>query len=177
MTPAEAAIESTTNPTMLVQSVTLLWRMRPTACCSLLRCWCAVSAIVSGWIMVGLVLVYVAFFALGSGPVTWVLLAEVLPPRIKGPAASLATAAGWAGAACCGPAPGGRGGGAFRGERGWELHVWWHWMAKVLPPRIKGPAAYLAAAAGWASKTRFPLLKAPCPRGGGGGGCQLMCLV
>lgn len=47
--------------------------------------------------MVGLVLVYVAFFALGSGPVTWVLLAEVLPPSIKGPAASLATAAGWAG--------------------------------------------------------------------------------
>lgn len=48
--------------------------------------------------MVLLVLVYVAFFAVGSGPVTWVMLSEVLPPRIKGPAASLATAAGWAGA-------------------------------------------------------------------------------
>ena len=57
------------------------------------------SATVSGWLVVLLVLVYVAFFAMGSGPVTWVLLAEVLPPRIKGPAASLATAAGWAGAA------------------------------------------------------------------------------
>jgi hypothetical protein len=36
----------------------------------------------------------------GSEPVTWVLLAEVLPPSIKGPAASLATAAGWAGKLC-----------------------------------------------------------------------------
>lgn len=42
-------------------------------------------------------LVFVAFFAIGSGPVTWVLLSEVLPPSIKGPAASLATVAGWAG--------------------------------------------------------------------------------
>jgi hypothetical protein len=50
------------------------------------------------------VLLYVAFFAVGSGPVTWVLLAEVLPPRIKGPAASLATAVAWAGG------PGGRAG-------------------------------------------------------------------
>jgi hypothetical protein len=47
--------------------------------------------------MVLLVLLYVACFAVGSGPVTWVVLSEVLPPAIKGPAASLATAAGWAG--------------------------------------------------------------------------------
>eukprot|EP00775_Hariotina_reticulata_P005499 gene5499-5734_t len=56
-----------------------------------------VPAGVSGLVMVSLVLLYVAFFAVGSGPVTWVLLAEVLPPRIKGPAASLATAVAWAG--------------------------------------------------------------------------------
>lgn len=57
----------------------------------------AVDATTHGWILVGLMLVFVAFFAIGSGPVTWVLLSEVLPPSIKGPAASLATAAGWAG--------------------------------------------------------------------------------
>lgn len=58
----------------------------------------AVSPAVSGGLMVCLVLLYVAFFATGSGPVTWVLLSEVLPPAIKGPAASLATAAAWGGA-------------------------------------------------------------------------------
>lgn len=49
--------------------------------------------------MVLLVLLYVGFFAIGSGPVTWVVLSEVLPPAIKGPAASLATAAAWTGEA------------------------------------------------------------------------------
>jgi hypothetical protein len=57
-----------------------------------------VSPAVSGALMVGLLLAFMAAFALGSGPVTWLLLSEVLPPRIKGPAGSLATAAGWAGA-------------------------------------------------------------------------------
>jgi hypothetical protein len=33
----------------------------------------------------------------GCGPIPWVVLSEILPPRIKGPAASLATAAGWLG--------------------------------------------------------------------------------
>jgi len=33
----------------------------------------------------------------GCGPIPWVILSEILPPRIKGPAASLATAAGWLG--------------------------------------------------------------------------------
>jgi hypothetical protein len=56
-----------------------------------------VDVVQRGWLLVVLMLVFVAFFAVGSGPVTWVLLAEVLPPNIKGPAASLATAAGWAG--------------------------------------------------------------------------------
>eukprot|EP00878_Enallax_costatus_P015475 GHUV01016210.1.p1 GENE.GHUV01016210.1~~GHUV01016210.1.p1 ORF type:complete len:748 (+),score=249.62 GHUV01016210.1:490-2733(+) len=51
----------------------------------------------SGMLMVVLVLLYVAFFATGSGPISWVVLSEVLPPRIKGPAASLATAAAWIG--------------------------------------------------------------------------------
>jgi MFS family permease len=56
-----------------------------------------VEGVLHGWVLVVLMLVFVAFFAVGSGPVTWVLLAEVLPPNIKGPAASLAAAAGWAG--------------------------------------------------------------------------------
>ncbi|KAF6258875.1 hypothetical protein COO60DRAFT_1076306 [Scenedesmus sp. NREL 46B-D3] len=54
-----------------------------------------VSAGTAGVLMVLLVLLYVACFAVGSGPVTWVVLSEVLPPAIKGPAASLATAAAW----------------------------------------------------------------------------------
>jgi hypothetical protein len=52
-------------------------------------------------LMVLLVLLYVAFFAIGSGPVTWVVLSEVLPPAIKGSAASLATAAAWTGGLPC----------------------------------------------------------------------------
>eukprot|EP00879_Flechtneria_rotunda_P010535 GHRR01011015.1.p1 GENE.GHRR01011015.1~~GHRR01011015.1.p1 ORF type:complete len:531 (+),score=239.60 GHRR01011015.1:55-1647(+) len=47
--------------------------------------------------LVLLVLAYVACFAVGSGPVTWVMLSEVLPARIKGPAASAATAISWTG--------------------------------------------------------------------------------
>lgn len=37
------------------------------------------------------------FNTTGCGPIPWVVLSEILPPRIKGPAASLATAAGWLG--------------------------------------------------------------------------------
>ena len=44
-----------------------------------------------------LILAYVCCFALGCGPIPWILLSEVLPPRIKGPAASVATAACWVG--------------------------------------------------------------------------------
>ncbi|KAF8055122.1 menG [Scenedesmus sp. PABB004] len=47
--------------------------------------------------VVGLLLLYVAAFAVGAGPVTWVLLGEILPPEIKGAAGSLATAGAWAG--------------------------------------------------------------------------------
>ncbi|GBF90824.1 plastidic glucose transporter [Raphidocelis subcapitata] len=56
-----------------------------------------VPPIAAGLLTVALMLIYVAFFAIGCGPIPWVVLSEILPPRIKGPAASLATAAGWLG--------------------------------------------------------------------------------
>eukprot|EP01025_Chloroclados_australasicus_P055545 TRINITY_DN6749_c0_g5_i1.p1 TRINITY_DN6749_c0_g5~~TRINITY_DN6749_c0_g5_i1.p1 ORF type:complete len:547 (+),score=61.30 TRINITY_DN6749_c0_g5_i1:122-1642(+) len=42
-----------------------------------------------------LIVLYVIFFALGAGPIPWVYLAEIMPERIKGPAASLATSVSW----------------------------------------------------------------------------------
>ncbi len=44
-----------------------------------------------------LVILYVLFFALGAGPVTWLYLSEILPPSIKGKAAALATFLCWVG--------------------------------------------------------------------------------
>eukprot|EP00798_Chlamydomonas_sp_ICE-L_P002973 gene2973-12980_t len=43
----------------------------------------------------GLLILYVLFFALGAGPVTWICLSEILPPNIKGKAAALATFLCW----------------------------------------------------------------------------------
>ncbi|TAJ11080.1 D-xylose transporter XylE [Marinilabiliaceae bacterium JC017] len=42
-----------------------------------------------------LMLVYVASFAMSWGPVTWVLLAEIFPNRIRGKAMAIAVAAQW----------------------------------------------------------------------------------
>lgn len=44
-----------------------------------------------------LVLAFVAFFALGAGPITWLYLSEILPASIKGQVAGLATFLAWAG--------------------------------------------------------------------------------
>ncbi len=41
------------------------------------------------------VLLYVAFFAVGLGPVVWVYIAEIFPMRLRGRATSLATTALW----------------------------------------------------------------------------------
>lgn len=41
------------------------------------------------------ILCYIFFFALGSGPITWLYLPEILPPEIKGPAQSSVTAINW----------------------------------------------------------------------------------
>lgn len=50
---------------------------------------------VAGW-MVILVLGYIACFALSVGPVTWVILSEIFPLRIRGRALSVATLCLWA---------------------------------------------------------------------------------
>eukprot|EP00877_Chromochloris_zofingiensis_P014348 jgi/Chrzof1/9167/Cz03g38140.t1 len=55
------------------------------------------SLAVQGMLTVTFILLYVCAFALGVGPIPWIVLSEILPPRIKGPAASLATTCCWAG--------------------------------------------------------------------------------
>jgi len=40
-------------------------------------------------------LVYIAFFSLGWGPLPWLITAEVLPVRAKGLAGGIATASNW----------------------------------------------------------------------------------
>ena len=40
-------------------------------------------------------MVYVVSFSVGFGPVPWLMMAEIFPSRIRGPAASLATAFNW----------------------------------------------------------------------------------
>jgi len=47
------------------------------------------------WILI-FVLGYIAFFALSVGPVTWVILSEIFPTRIRGRAMSIATVCLWA---------------------------------------------------------------------------------
>jgi sugar porter (SP) family MFS transporter len=48
----------------------------------------------AGW-MLALVLSYIACFALSIGPVTWVILSEIFPTRIRGRAMGLATLCLW----------------------------------------------------------------------------------
>jgi sugar porter (SP) family MFS transporter len=47
------------------------------------------------WIALGCLMAYVASFAIGLGPVFWLLIAEIYPLRVRGQAMSLATAANW----------------------------------------------------------------------------------
>jgi sugar porter (SP) family MFS transporter len=50
---------------------------------------------VLGWIAVGSLMTYVGFFAVGLGPVFWLILSEIYPLRIRGRAMSVGTAANW----------------------------------------------------------------------------------
>lgn len=50
---------------------------------------------VLGWIAVGSLMSYVGFFAVGLGPVFWLILSEIYPLRIRGRAMSVGTAANW----------------------------------------------------------------------------------
>jgi SP family galactose:H+ symporter-like MFS transporter len=47
------------------------------------------------WLSLACLLVYVAAFAAGVGPVFWVLIAEIFPPRVRTAGAGIATAANW----------------------------------------------------------------------------------
>jgi len=47
------------------------------------------------WIAVASVAAYVGFFAIGLGPVFWLLIAEIFPLAVRGRAMSLATVANW----------------------------------------------------------------------------------
>ena len=51
--------------------------------------------VVAVWVLV-CILTYIACFALAVGPVTWVILSEIFPTRIRGRALSVATFALWA---------------------------------------------------------------------------------
>lgn len=51
---------------------------------------------ITGWITAGGLMVYVAFFAIGLGPVFWLLIAEIYPLEVRGRAMSIATLVNWA---------------------------------------------------------------------------------
>jgi MFS transporter, SP family, sugar:H+ symporter len=61
--------------------------------------WCA-GVEAAAPVCVVCLLAFTAFFAGGAGPVTWILVGEVLPSEVKGVAGSLATAANWGTNAC-----------------------------------------------------------------------------
>jgi sugar porter (SP) family MFS transporter len=48
-----------------------------------------------GWITTFSLIAYVGFFAIGLGPVFWLLIAEIYPLRLRGRAMSVATVANW----------------------------------------------------------------------------------
>jgi sugar porter (SP) family MFS transporter len=48
-----------------------------------------------GWIAVASLMVYVGSFAVGLGPVFWLILSEIYPLRIRGRAMSIGTVANW----------------------------------------------------------------------------------
>lgn len=47
--------------------------------------------------MLGSILCYVAFFALGMGPGPWLIISEIFPTKVRGRAASIATSTLWTG--------------------------------------------------------------------------------
>jgi len=48
-------------------------------------------------LILGSMLLYVAFFALGMGPGPWLIISEIFPTKVRGRAASLATSTLWSG--------------------------------------------------------------------------------
>ncbi len=50
---------------------------------------------VTGWITAASLMAYVGFFAIGLGPVFWLIIAEIYPQQVRGLAMSVATLANW----------------------------------------------------------------------------------
>ncbi|XP_018578883.1 facilitated trehalose transporter Tret1-like isoform X2 [Anoplophora glabripennis] len=48
-----------------------------------------------GWLPLIALVIYVLGFSLGFGPVPWLMMGEILPSKIRGPAASVSTAFNW----------------------------------------------------------------------------------
>ncbi|XP_034173018.2 trehalose transporter 1 isoform X1 [Osmia lignaria lignaria] len=48
-----------------------------------------------GWIPLASLIIYVIGFSLGFGPIPWLMMGEILPVKIRGSAASVATAFNW----------------------------------------------------------------------------------
>lgn len=48
-----------------------------------------------GWLPLVSLIVYVVGFSLGLGPIPWLMMGEILPAKIRGSAASIATAFNW----------------------------------------------------------------------------------
>lgn len=48
-----------------------------------------------GWVPLASLVVYVLAFSLGFGPIPWLMMGEILPAKIRGPAASISTAFNW----------------------------------------------------------------------------------
>ena len=53
------------------------------------------GTLLPGWIPLMALMVYVVSFSLGFGPIPWLMMGEVFPSRIRGAAASIATALNW----------------------------------------------------------------------------------
>lgn len=49
-----------------------------------------------GWLPLACLIIYVLGFSIGFGPIPWLMLGEILPSKIRGSAASLATGFNWA---------------------------------------------------------------------------------
>ena len=49
----------------------------------------------SGSLILGLILLYIAFFAMAMGPIVWVVMAEIFPTRMRGSAMAIATVILW----------------------------------------------------------------------------------
>ncbi|WP_266143598.1 MFS transporter [Escherichia coli] len=48
-----------------------------------------------GWLPLASFVIFVVGFSLGFGPIPWLMMGEILPAKIRGPAASVATAFNW----------------------------------------------------------------------------------